>query len=123
VACPDESFQPDFFNNVAAVAIVLTFAKVVAHRSRDRESRTVEPSGWRTFYHALAVLAAVLAAGASLWATEKQSDWGLFHWCAWGGLIVAGLVFVGEILHDDVPAVKRRWQRLRRPFKKNSVST
>jgi hypothetical protein len=44
-----EPFQPDFFNNVAAIAIVLTFAKVVSHRSRDHRPCNGESGGWRTF--------------------------------------------------------------------------
>ena len=35
MACPRPDFQADFFNNVAAVAIVLIFAKVVAHRMHN----------------------------------------------------------------------------------------
>jgi uncharacterized membrane protein YoaT (DUF817 family) len=104
VACSNPSFQPDFFNNVAAVAIVLIFAKVVVHRMRQRESRAVRQSGRRNRIHVFAVLAASVAGGASLWATERQSDWCLFHWCAWIGLALASVIFVIEIIHDDVCA-------------------
>lgn len=108
MTCPTPEFQADFFNNVAAVAIVLIFAKVVAHRSRNGKPHTDEPKRWRAFWHVLAVLAAAVAAGAALWATEAGSDACVFHWFAWGGLIVAGAAFVAEIVIDDVvPAWKR----------------
>ena len=101
--CPDPQFQADFFNNVAAVAIVLVFAKVVAHRKHD------EPSVPRALLHGLAVLAAVAAAGLALWVTHTRVDSCLWHWLAGGALVVAGLVFFGEILLDDVyPALKRK---------------
>ncbi len=104
MSCP-EPFQPDFFNNVAAVAIVLIFAKVVAHRSRSHNGG---PTPRRAFWHGSAVLASAVAVGAALWATEAASDACIFHWFAWGGLIVAGVVFVVEIVIDDVvPAWKR----------------
>ena len=108
MTCPKPEFQADFFNDVAAVAIVLIFAKVVAHRSRNGKPNADEPKRWRAFWHVLGVLAAAAAAGAALWATEAGSDAGVFHWFAWGGLIVAGAAFVAEIVIDDVvPAWKR----------------
>jgi steroid 5-alpha reductase family enzyme len=103
VSCPEPQFQADFFNNVAAVAIVLIFAKVVAHRSRKGESKT-----WRRLSHGAAVAAAALATVAALLATEAAKDYRVFHWLAWIGLGVAGTAFVVEILIDDVfPALRR----------------
>ena len=102
MACPDPQFQADFFNNVAAVAIVLVFAKVVAHRKHK------EPGVLRASMHGLAVLAAVAAAGIALWVTHTRVDGGGWHWLAGGTLVIAGLVFLGEILLDDVCSVLKR---------------
>jgi hypothetical protein len=101
MACPND-FEPDFFNNVAAVAMVLIFAKVVAHRSNKH------PGPGRRFWHGFAVATAVVAAGAALVATERRSDWCLLHWLAGGFLVLAGVTFIVEIMHDDVwPSVKK----------------
>jgi hypothetical protein len=101
VLCP-EPFQPDFFNNVAAVASVLIFAKVVSHRSRNRETQRSELQPLRAFFHGLGVMAAVVAIGAALGATEAQADACILHGFAWGGLVVASMALIGEILIDDV---------------------
>jgi hypothetical protein len=38
MGCANSDFQADFFNNIAAIAIVLLFAKVVTHRTRKGSS-------------------------------------------------------------------------------------
>ena len=111
--------QPDFFNNVAAVASVLVFAKVVAHRSHDRETRTLKPKPWRAFFHGLGVFAAVVAVGVALAATEAQADDYLLHCLAWGGLAIAGLAFVCEIYADDVEPHLKAGQRLRELWRRH----
>jgi len=93
-ACSD--FQPDFFNNVAAVAIVMIFAKVVAHRTQDKRG------GFRSARHVIVVLTAAVATGIALWATAVCNDSSRWHWWAGGLLFVAVLVFVYEIIDDDV---------------------
>ncbi len=107
---PEQS-QPDFFNNVAAVASVLIFAKVVSHRLHSRETQTSEQMPLRGFFHGLGVVAAVVAIGAALGATEAQADVCILHFFAWGGLIVAGIAFVGEILIDDGGLILGRSRR------------
>jgi hypothetical protein len=118
VTCPEAQFQADFFNNVAAVAMVLLFAKVFTHRSRKKKPEFEQPTPWRAnlraWNHALAVLGAATAAAAALWATEDGSDNCLFHWFAWGGLLVAVAALVGEILVDDV---RPHWKDLRKHLK------
>ena len=113
MSCPQPEFQADFFNNIAAVAMVLIFAKVFAHRSRNTKPQNGQPTpgraNFRACCHGLAIAAAVVAVGAALWATEDGRDKCSFHWFAWGGLIVAGVVFVGEIFIDDV------WPHLKKP--------
>ncbi len=110
MSCPDPS-QPDFFNNVAAVAVVLMFAKVVTHRSRAhahaREPSNDAPSGRRAFFHGLAVVAAVVAAGVAIWATAAPPDGRFWHWFAGGSLLLAGAILLVEVFFDDVrPAWK-----------------
>jgi protein-S-isoprenylcysteine O-methyltransferase Ste14 len=94
MACSD--FQPDFFNSVAAVAIVLIFAKVVAHRTQDKRG------GPRSARHVIVVLTVTVATGIALWATAVCKDSSPWHWWAGGLLVVAVLVFVYEIIDDDV---------------------
>ncbi len=119
MACPDQNFQADFFNNVAAIAVVLIFAKVYAHRSRHRGPHDAEPSAPRARFHGLAVTAAAVAAAVALLATEDATDRCIYHLLAGGGLVISGIILVGEILHDDLPAVKRRWLDLRQRFRKS----
>jgi hypothetical protein len=113
VSCPDTKFQADFFNNVAAVAMVLIFAKVVTHRSHvaDPKSKRPTPRGalLRACWHTLGVSGAAVAVIAALWATEDGTDKCAFHYTAWVGLGVAGVVFLVEIVIDDVGPPLRRW--------------
>ena len=103
---PDPNFEADFFTNVAAVAMVLIFAKVYTHRAHTHGAKNGQPTRcrarFRSVCHGLAVLGAAAAAAAALWATEDGTDKPGFHYVAWVGLIVAGIAFVGEILIDDV---------------------
>lgn len=107
--CPDPG--PDFFNNVAAVAVVLMFAKVVTHRSRkaDYASRwTIVLVG----LHVLAVLSAVASVAFCLLATDGRSTTGA-DWrnAAWISLILAGGVLVFDVILD---AVRNAWQNANR---------
>ena len=103
MACSDQKFQADFFNNVAAVAIVLIFAKVIGHRRLEKSSPR------RRFWHGFAVVAASVAAGAAVLTTAYRPAGFLWHWIAGVSLLLAGIVFVVEVLHDDVrrPAAKK----------------
>jgi hypothetical protein len=100
----------DFFNNVAAVAAVLMFAKVVTHHLR-RELR-VWP-GRAAVFHAVGVGAAVLALIVALLASDHNSAPCVVHVAAGALLAVAAAVLlVDEIFapgreraahqHDDV---------------------
>jgi undecaprenyl pyrophosphate phosphatase UppP len=83
--------QPDFFNNVAAVAVVLMFTKIVTHRSR-----TDKPTSTRNVaaYHVATVIATACAIVVALIATEVQSQAIGFHILAWLALGVAGLILI-----------------------------
>jgi len=112
MAC--SNFQPDFFNNVAAVAIVLIFAKVVAHRTQEGRGTC------RLRRHVIAVLTAALATFVALLATAVCNDSWPWQLLAGGFLVVAGVIFVGEIYFDDVEPhratvqkAKKKWQGLR----------
>jgi peptidoglycan biosynthesis protein MviN/MurJ (putative lipid II flippase) len=110
----NDAFKPDFFNNVAAVAIVLILAKVVAHRTKDDRGRG------RSWRHVIAVVTAAVATIIALAATAVCRDWWLWQLSAGGFLLVAGVVFVGEIYFDDlephlgvVQRMKEKWRRRR----------
>jgi uncharacterized membrane protein YhaH (DUF805 family) len=103
VACPDQNFQADFFNNVAAVAIVLIFAKVVAHRMHDQDR-----GGMSVLLHGIAVLAAAMAATISIIGIESCSAWPPLHWIVGVPLAAASVLLVLEILIDDVGRYRRR---------------
>jgi hypothetical protein len=61
----DSNLNADFFNNVAAVAVVLIFTKVVTNRARKAKRDT----RWLARLHVGAVVSATAAVGLSLWAT------------------------------------------------------
>ena len=71
MACPE--FSPDFYNNVAAVAVVLMFAKVVTHRSR-KAHHGPEWTSILAGFHIVAVLAAIVTVVVCLKATDSGSD-------------------------------------------------
>ena len=95
MSCPD-SFSPDFYNNVAAIAAVLMFTKVVAHRSRR-----ARPGICCVSLHAVAVFVTAFVIGAALLATDRCSDSMCFHWIAWIGLGLAVVALVGDVLEED----------------------
>ena len=110
MSCPNGAFQPDFFNNAAAIAVVLLFTKVVTHRSRQ-----IRRKAWVNWLHLLAVLGAAAAVGASLWATEQCAVDDRLDWLAWGGLGVAGFALLLDIVLEDT---KCKWlSRLATPRK------
>jgi hypothetical protein len=104
MSCPSDTFQPDFFNNAAAIAVVLLFTKVVAHRSRKGP-----PSRWAEGLHVIAVIGAAVATGAALWATHECSTYRVLDDAVWGGLAAAGIALLIDILCEDVS-----WKRLSR---------
>jgi cytochrome c biogenesis factor len=89
-------FTPDYFNNVAAIAVVLLFTKVVMHRWR-RGSRA---HLFLALFHVAAVLAAGAAIVISLWATGTCED--VSHPLAWVFLAFAGLGLLVDILIEEV---------------------
>ncbi len=97
MSCPNTAFQPDFFNNAAAIAVVLLFTKVVTHRLRK-----VRRMRWVDWLHGLAVMGSVVAIGASLWATEKCSTVDLADRVAWIGLGVAGFALLFDVGLEDL---------------------
>lgn len=94
-------FAPDFFNNVAAIAAVLMFTKVVTHRSHE-----VPPSGRRkqalAWVHLAAVAVASITIAASLIATQRKSTWPFLLHVAWVGLVLTGAALIVDILVDEL---------------------
>jgi hypothetical protein len=110
MGCLDSSgFQPDFFNNIAAIAIVLMLTKVVMHRSRKRqwgESMTAVVVG----LHVFTVLAAAVAVWISLAATDQRNTALEWHTYAWASLIAAAAGLFADVVVEDVigACVKKR---------------
>lgn len=108
-------------SRIAAVAMVLVFAKVFTHRARKAERREQQPSQCRlrvrAVCHGLAVLGAMVAAVAALVATEDAHDRCVYHGFAWGGLAVVIAIFVIEVIVDDV------WPHVRRASRKPVISS
>jgi hypothetical protein len=97
MSCASDTFQPDFFNNAAAIAVVLLFTKVVTHRSRKGP-----PSGWAEGLHVIAVTGAAVAMGAALWATHEWRTYRVLDDAVWSGLAAAGIALSIDILCEDV---------------------
>src|ERR1700757_272464 len=104
--------QLDFFNNVAAIAVVLLFTKIVAHRSREVQPRA-QSTQRKTLaaFHVIAVLSAAVAAGASLIATDWQSATTCFRTAfrsvAWSGVAAASIILVVDVIIDAVHGARR----------------
>lgn len=97
-------FEADFFNNVAAIAVVLMFTKVVSHHIRKVKRGTK----WRrrlAVIHTVAVAAALIAATISLIATHCQPGGVGYHiaaWAAWVFLGIAGIILLGDHVVDEL---------------------
>ena len=102
--CPDPGPGADFFNNVAAVAVVLMFAKVVSHRSRKAD---YNPKWAKRLAHAhvAAVLLAV-AAVVHLPAGNRRPS------CGHPSLVEYHLGVVGPQRGD--PSLRRQRRRIPR---------
>jgi hypothetical protein len=93
-------FQADFYNNVAAIAAVVLFAKVVSHRFR-KVPREKLGALVLAVIHGIAVLAAMLAIAVSLRATDVQSSADGYRLTAWGALGVAGVFLLIDLGVDS----------------------
>ena len=93
------TFTADFYNNVAAIAVVLLFTKVVAHRSR-KTPRGVAGTWILAVVHLIALLAAAAAIFASLWATDYETT--DYNWMAQLGLAMAGGALLVDIAVDEL---------------------
>jgi hypothetical protein len=94
----DNPYSADFFNNIAAVCVVLLFAKFVTHRSRT-------PGGRQTgvlVLHVVCVVAAAVGTVFALIATVRQSAAPGLTVTAWVSLGVAGLTLMFDVLWDDI---------------------
>jgi hypothetical protein len=98
----DSSFSADFFNNVAAVAVVLLFTKVVTHRSRKEES-TQQDKRRLAALHVVAVLSAAVAVGFSLLATGVcwKDPW--IHIAAVSALVITSAILLTDIVIEEFP--------------------
>jgi hypothetical protein len=95
------AYSADFFNNVAAVSMVLIFAKFVTHRSRSGP-RSGRARRIAAGLHVVCVVAAVVSLVIALAATELQSDHMLLHVLAWVSLGIASAVLIGDVLWEDL---------------------
>jgi len=98
VSCPE--FAPDFYNNVAAVAVVLMFTKVVSHGLRKVRRK---PTATRclTSLHYGVVGGATLAVLASLIATFARAHVGYIDILAWAGLFIAAASLIIDIVIEQ----------------------
>ncbi len=85
------SLQPDFFNNVAAVAVVLIFTKVVSQRLRHNAPESARRVA---AYHVATVISATSAIVIALTATAIHSDAVWLSIAAGVSLGVAGFMFI-----------------------------
>lgn len=94
------TFTPDFFNNVAAIAVVLIFTKFVTRRAHKARQQPKWP-GVLPWLHIAAVSGAATAIGVSLWATDMHdtADW--VRYVAWGGIATAGSFLIVDILIEE----------------------
>jgi|SoimicMinimDraft_17_1059745.scaffolds.fasta_scaffold76948_1 hypothetical protein len=98
MACPE--FSPDFYNNVAAVAVVLMFAKVVTHRSR-KAHHGPEWTSILAGFHIVAVLAAIVTVVVCLKATDSGSDTDhVWRNTAWVFLALTGGILAIDVIAD-----------------------
>jgi hypothetical protein len=74
----------DFFNNVAAIAVVLMFAKIASHGLR--KARGKPGTHALAALHGIAVVAALVAVTASLIATYKPTKANGLDVVAWWGV-------------------------------------
>jgi hypothetical protein len=103
MGCADSNgFQPDFFNNIAAVAVVLMFTKVVMHRSR----RGTEAKGFLATLHVITVILAGAAIAVSLWATGICTMDRSLHQAAWILLVATGVGLLVDVFIEDVGSVR-----------------
>lgn len=96
------AFTPDFYNNVAAIAVVLMFTKVVSHRTR-KVDRTPNAIRWLARAHVLAVGAASAAVAISLAATDFKWTGVGIRVATWTALVMAGGLLIVDIVIDELP--------------------
>ncbi|MCW2517021.1 MAG: hypothetical protein JWR11_6063 [Mycobacterium sp.] len=102
-------FVADFANNVAAVAVVLLFAKLVTHRSRKLRAED-DPRIWILFaVHVVAVVAAAAAVVLSLAAVYRKCD--ALGDVAWWAAAVAGVILIIDVLIEDMRDAARQAKR------------
>jgi hypothetical protein len=98
-------FTADFYNNVAAIAIVLMVTKVLSHRTRKVPRK---PKAMRTLarVHVLAVAAAATAVAISLAATDFKLTGIGVRITAWTALGIAGGLLILDIVIDEMPHLR-----------------
>ncbi len=93
-------FTADFFNNVAAIAVVVMFTKVVTRRAYKARQQAKWPRLLAAL-HIVAVGGAVIAIGVSLWATDQHSTADWVRYVAWGGLGCAATFLIVDIVIEE----------------------
>jgi uncharacterized membrane protein len=105
----DPNFNADFFNNVAAIAVVLIFTKVFTNRSRKATKPPNHP--WLvSLLHVCAVVIAAVAIGISLWATGYRCSNAHREIAAAVILaLTAGLLIADIVIEEFSPKWPPRW--------------
>lgn len=84
-----QEFAPDsFFNNAAAVFVILIFAKSVSYRFHGDQRRLTQA------FHVVCVIASASGLAFALLTTQMQWNELWANLTVWGLLAVAGLIFV-----------------------------
>jgi hypothetical protein len=89
-------FSVDFYNNVAAIAVVLMFTKVVSHGLRRVRGKS--PG---VVLHAVVVGGAIVATAAALVATFIGSHGWCLHIVAWTGIVIAAVGLIVDIVAEE----------------------
>jgi len=100
-----DTFSPDFYNDLAAVCVVVLFAKFMTHRGHPRTSR------WLWTLHALCLISSAGGVFIPLLAVYQQSSWYLLRDLSWACLAFSSLILIGVGLYEDFPKRRNGAQR------------
>ncbi|MEU6375931.1 hypothetical protein [Streptomyces sp. NPDC046909] len=95
-------FEPDFYNNVVTVAVVLLFTKLVTHRSGKKRATYGGPWLWWVL-HAVSTASAAAAVVVGLVAVHYRDDSFGQRYAAWTLLGVSFAILVIDVLVEDLP--------------------
>jgi hypothetical protein len=107
---PLPAYSPEFYNNVAAIAVVFMFTKVVSHGLRKVRGKSTG-----VFLHAAVIGGSLVAVTASLLATFIGSHGWFFYIFAWVGIAVAAFGLAFDIIVEEREERSERSRRHTRP--------